>query len=157
MGTNLNLFGDITPKAAIFKNESGKLCHSFPVASGKTILQGQLVVLNADGTIRPFEADADLQKVIGVAITNSVTPAYAESRQYGGVEVTVALKGYAITWGYAAAALEAGPVKPNAVAENGYAKYVQSVLTGETIDKAVTAIALNPATADLQLIQILIL
>lgn len=155
--SNLNLIGEQTPKAAIFKNESGKLCHSFPVATGKTILQGQLVVLNTDGTIRAFEADADLQKVIGVAITNSVTPAYSASRQYGDIEVTVALKGYAICWGYAAAALEAGPVKPNAVAANGYAKYVQSVLTGDTVDKAVTAIALNSASADLQLIQILIL
>ena len=154
---NLNMVGEITPKAAIFKSESGKLCHSFPVATGKTILQGQLVVLNTDGTIRTVEADADLSKVIGVAITNSPTPAYVASRQYGSVEVTVAMKGFAIVWGYAAGVLNAGPVKPNAVVAQGYSKYVQSVLGGATPDAGVTAIALNAATADLQLIQILIL
>lgn len=151
----MTLMGDKTPKAIIQKSESHKLHHSFPVKTGKKILQGQMVVLNTDGTIQAFESSDSLKNVIGVAITDSVNPAYVESKQHGPVEVTVAMRGYAIVYAAAgAASLNAGPIKPdgNMSSDGRYAKYVSD---GDSTNPIM--FNLTPATSDGDLIQILII
>jgi hypothetical protein len=151
---SLTILGDKTPSAVIFKSESHKLAHSFPVKEGKTIKKGQPIVLNTDGTVQAFEATDSLAKIIGYAITDSTTPAYAASKQYGAVEVTVAVKGHAILNAVAGGALSAGPVKPSGAldATSRYAKYVALAGGDPTV-----AIALNDADADGDLIQVLFL
>lgn len=151
---SMTIMGDKTPRAVIQKSESHKLHHSFPVKTGKTIYQGQMVVLNTDGTIQAFESSSNLKDVIGIAVTDSVNPAYQASKQYGDVEVTVAMKGYCIVYAAAgAASLNAGPVKPNGnLVDNRYAKYISD---GESTNPS--AINLTPVTSDGDLIQVLIL
>ena len=150
---SMTLVGDRTPQAVIYKSESHKLHHSFPVATSKKVLAGQLVVLNTDGTIQGFEAGDDLNKIIGAAVANSETPAYTASKQYGVVEVTVAVSAHMIVRAASGAALSAGPVKPNGLIYQGrYAKYV----TNGGSDP-IKAIALNEATAADQLVMVAIL
>lgn len=151
---SMTIMGDRTPRAVIQKSESHKLHHSFPVKKGKTIYQGQMVVLNDDGTIQAFESASELKNVIGYATTDSVNPAYTESKQYGPVEVTVAMKGFAIIYAAAGAAtLKSGPVKPSGDMVNSrYAKYVSDSTSTNPM-----AFNLTPATSDGDLIQVLIL
>lgn len=154
----MNIIGNKTPRSSVYKSESHKLCHAFPVKSSKTILKGQMVVLEEDGTISPFEAGSKLDKVIGTAITDSVTPAYAETKQHGPVEVTVAMIGYAIVWGVAgAASLKAGPVKPSGDLDTTrqYAKYVSVSVDDTTYAGNIRAINLTEATSDGDPIQVL--
>lgn len=151
---SMTIMGDKTQRAVIQKSESHKLSHSFPVKKGEKVLQGQMVVLNDDGTIQGFKSSDDIKKVIGVAVTNSDYPAYTASKQYGDIEVTVALRGYAIVFGMnTEASLVSGPVKPDGNTQNGYAKYV---VDSEATD--VKAINLTPISdAANSLIQVLIL
>ena len=51
---DLHKVGGRTPQAVIYKSESHKLHQAFPVKSGDTIVQGQPVKLNDDGTISPY-------------------------------------------------------------------------------------------------------
>lgn len=154
---SLTLFGDVTPQSVIHKFESHKLMQAFPVATGKPIGIGQLVVLLDDGTIRGYEAvdavAATLRKPIGFAITSSTTPAYGESKQHGAVDVTVCVKGFAITYGIAKTDVVAGPIVPTGDLDTTkrYAAYSQ----GEA-DTELVAYALNPADAG-ELLQVLIL
>lgn len=160
--TPLTLLGGITPKNVIHKIESHKLMHALPVATGKIIVDGQPVVILADGTVRGFEAGDTLSHIIGTAITNSANAAYGASKQHGPVDVTVAVKGFAIVYGIAGADLTAGPVKPTGVLDTTkrYAAYEQAVadVTAPAFigGDLVTAIALNPADTG-ELIQLLIL
>lgn len=154
---SMTILGSKTSPVVIYKSESGKLHHSFPVKSGEKALPGQPVVLNTDGTVQGFKSGDSLYSIIGVAVNSSETPAYKDSKQYGAIEVTVAVKGYAITNALSGAALNAGPVKPNGtITSEGYAKYVQSVFSG-TPDGIVTAIALNDAAGADEVIQVMIL
>lgn len=141
---DMTKFGSATPKSVIYKSESHKLAHSFPVKTGKTILPGQLVVLNTDGTIQAFESGNSLYRIIGMAVNNSSTPAYAESKQYGVVEVTVALSGQAIIRGASAGALDAGPVKPNGnLYSSIYPVFVASSIT-TTVEGTISAVTAIP-------------
>lgn len=152
-----------TPVAAIFKSESHKLHHAFPLKTGKSVVQGQLVVLNADGTVQGFGTDDSLANVIGVAITNSANPSYQASMQHGPVDITVAVKGHAIVNAVAGDdGITAGPVKPTGALDSTgkYAKYINTEAattidvdidggtdTGQalaSVDDQVVAIALNP-------------
>lgn len=101
--SDMHKFGDATGKAVVFKSESHKLHHSLPVKTGETVKKGQPVVLNTDGTIQGFKTGNSLSMIIGYAVTDSANPAYQSSKQYGVVEVTVALKGYGILYGVSAA------------------------------------------------------
>lgn len=78
----MTVLGDKT-KTRVYKHESHKLHQAFPVAMEagvpKVINQGDLVKLNADGTIERFSGDS--AGYIGVAITDSKTPAYGASMQ----------------------------------------------------------------------------
>lgn len=149
----MTIMGDKTRRAVIQKSESHKLHHSFPVKKGKNAVPGQFVVLNDDGTVQGFETSDDPKKIIGVAVNNSNYPAYQESKQYGPVEVTVAMTGYMIVFAAAgAASLNAGPVKPDGNMVDGiYAKYIAD-------DESTSPVAYNltKATEDGELIQVLI-
>lgn len=154
----MNIIGNKTPRSAVYKSESHKLCHAFNVNSGKTIRKGQMVVIEENGTISPFESGSKLDKVIGTAITDSITPAYQETKQHGPIEVTVAVIGYAIVWGVAgAASLKAGPVKPNGNLDSTdqYAKYVSLEADDTTYKGNIRAINLTEATSDGDPIQVL--
>lgn len=160
----MTIMGDRTQRAIIQKSESHKLHHAFPVKSGKTIYQGNLVVLESDGTIRPYESTDNSQLILGVAVTDSVNPAYAASKQ-NEVEVTVAMRGYMIVYGVnqTSGALNAGPVVPQGTRKGIYDYYVaqNNIETVETSKKVlkepVVAINLTKASAKDDLIQVLIL
>lgn len=136
--------GTPTPKAVIHKSESYKLHQAFPVKSGQTIIQGQPVALNIDGTIQPYYGTGVF---LGIAVTNSEYPATAL-----GVEVTVMVQAYAIVYGLAQAALDAGPVVPVSLSEDSiYVTYKRDEAEGHP-----TFISINPATEANELIQILV-
>ena len=97
---DLHKVGSRTPQAVIYKSESHKLHQAFPVKSGDTIVQGQPVKLNNDGTISPYTG-AEGEIYIGIAIGYSKYPAYPPSA--AGVEVTVMVHGYTVIHGIAKA------------------------------------------------------
>ena len=139
------LTGEPTPQAVIYKNESHKLNQAFPVKSGKTIIQGQPVKLNTDGTIEAYIGEG---QYLGIATTNSENTATTENAT--DIEVTVMVSGYAIVYGLSNGTITAGPVVPAGEPESDkqYVKYKQG-----TDDKF---LALNTADAADELIQILI-
>lgn len=142
--------GTPTPKAVIHKSESYKLHQAFLVKSGQTIIQGQPVALNTDGTIQPYYGTGVF---LGIAVTNSEYPAYpAYPATALGVEVTVMVQAYAIVYGLAQAALDAGPVVPVSLSEDSiYVTYKRDEAEGHP-----TFISINPATEANELIQILV-
>ena len=87
---------------------------------------------------------------LGIAVTDSVTPAYAGQRAYP-MEVTVAVEGFAICHYAAAAAIVPGWVKPNltsgavTVMDNRYTAVEQSEASGSPVESKF--IALAPASA----------
>lgn len=145
-----------TPKAAIFKSESHKLHQAFPVKKGESVIQGQPVVLNTDGTIQGFKPTDAIKNIIGWAATDSINPAYEESKQHGPIEVTVMVRGYAIIWGVSKAALATGPVKPTGGkvkdSDSPYTEYEADSTTAAPI-----AYNLTPASAAGDLVQILVI
>ena len=143
-----------TPRAAIFKSESHKLHQAFPVKEGESVIQGQPVVLNTDGTIQGFKSTDAVKNIIGWAATDSINPAYKESKQHGPIEVTVMVRGYAIIWGVSKAVLTTGPVKPTGAkdSDNTYAEYEADSTTAAPI-----AYNLTPASAAGDLVQILVI
>lgn len=136
-----------TPQTVIYKSESHKLHQAFPVAEGETIVAGQPVYLKNDGTVKGFEAGLPF---LGIAVTNSETPAYPAGA--AGVEITVMVEGYAICYGVANAAIaKAGyviPVTVSPVSQEGYVKYATS-------NEATNFIAINSAEEG-DLIQVII-
>ena len=143
-----------TPRAAIFKSESHKLHQAFPVKEGESVIQGQPVVLNTDGTIQGFKSTDAIKNIIGWAATDSINPAYKESKQHGPIEVTVMVRGYAIIWGVSKGALTTGPVKPTGLkdTDNTYAEYDADSATAAPI-----AYNLTPASVAGDLVQILVI
>lgn len=143
-----------TPRAAIFKSESHKLHQAFPVKEGESVIQGQPVVLNTDGTIQGFKPTDAVKNIIGWAATDSINPAYKESNRHGPIEVTVMVRGYAIIWGKSKAALTTGPVKPTGVkdSDNTYTEYEADSTTAAPI-----AYNLTPASSAGDLVQILVI
>lgn len=143
-----------TPRAAIFKSESHKLHQAFPVKEGESVIQGQPVVLNTDGTIQGFKSTDAVNNIIGWAATDSINPAYKESKQHGPIEVTVMVRGYAIIWGVSKTALTTGPVKPTGAkdSDNTYAEYEADSTTAAPI-----AYNLTPASSAGDLVQILVI
>lgn len=137
------IVGVKTPQAVIYKSESHKLHQAFTVKAGDTIIQGQPVMLNADGTISPYVGTGIY---LGIAITDSVYPAYP------GDEVTVMVQGFAVVYGVATAAVTAGYVTPSAPDEDSlYTNY-----TNTSASAASNFIALNTADAKGDLIQVLV-
>ena len=137
------LTGVKTPQAVIYKSESHKLCQAFPVKEGQTIIQGQPVALNDDGTIQGY---AGTGVYLGIAITDSEFPAYP------GNEVTVMMQGFAVVYGVATAKVTTGYVTPSAPDEDSfYTKY-----TNTSSGAASDFIAISAADAANDLIQVLV-
>ena len=147
---DLHKVGGRTPQAVIYKSESHKLHQAFPVKSGDTIVQGQPVKLNNDGTISPYTG-AKGEVYIGIAVNYSKYPAYPATSQ--GVEVTVMVEGFSVIHGIAKAEITVtGYVQTDGTLDDSgtYANFSPSADSAET-----NFIALNLAEVD-ELIQILV-
>ena len=141
---DMAIVGVKTPQAVIYKSESHKLHQAFVVKDEETIIQGQPVMLNADGTISPYVGGEGVY--LGIAMTDSVYPAYP------GNEVTVMVEGFAVVYGVASAALTAGYVNPAAPDKDSlYVKYANTASSA-----ASNFIALNAADAAGDLVQVLV-
>ena len=123
--TPLTLMGSKTPRAVIYKTESHKLNQAFNVKKGKTVVKGQPVKLETDGTISPYTGTGIY---LGIAVTDSVNPAYQAQRNFP-VEVTVMVEGFAIVnWVASGDSTPAGYLTPGADLLNGrYVKATTSV------------------------------
>lgn len=150
--TPLTLFGEKTPRAIIYKHESHKLHQAFAVKvdqnKAEDILQGQPVKLNSDGTVSVYTGAAG-EIYLGIAITDSPTPAYTAQRGYP-VEVTVMVQGFCICNYVAKAKLNAGYVSLDGTVLNGHFPIAATSST------ATNFIALNPADAANDVIQVLV-
>lgn len=147
---DLHKVGGRTPNAVIYKSESHKLHQAFPVKEGDTIVQGQPVKLNNDGTISPYTG-AEGEIYLGIAVNYSKYPCYPPTEQ--GPEVTVMVEGFSVVHGIAKAAITTtGYVQTDGTldATGVYPNYSPSAANAET-----HFIALNIAEAD-ELVQILV-
>lgn len=105
---DLHKVGGQTLQAVIYKSESHKLHQAFPVKDGDTIVQGQPVKLNTDGTISPYTG-AEGEVYLGIAVNYSKYPAYPAMAAW--VEVTVMMEGFAVIHGIANAEITTGYVQ----------------------------------------------
>lgn len=146
---DLHKVGSRTPQAVIYKSESHKLHQAFPVKKGDTIVQGQPVKLNTDGTISPYTGGEE-EIYIGIAIGYSKYPAYPPSAV--GVEVTVMVQGYTVIHGIAKEAIATtGYVQTDGTLDDSgiYPNYESSETNAET-----PFLAINTAEAG-ELVRIL--
>lgn len=145
---DLHKVGGRTPQAVIYKSESHKLHQAFPVKDGDTIVQGQPVKLNTDGTISPY---TEGEVYLGIAVNYSKYHAYPATA--AGVEVTVMMEGFAVIHGIAKGEItKTGYVQTDGTldASGTYPNFSPSVSGAET-----KFIALNVAEVD-DLVQILV-
>lgn len=147
---DLHKVGGRTPQAVIYKSESHKLHQAFPVKDGDTIVQGQPVKLNTDGTISPYTG-AENEVYLGIAVNYSKYHAYPVPAV--GVEVTVMMEGFAVIHGIAKAKItETGYVETDGTLDASctYPNFSPSTSGAET-----KFIAINMAEVD-DLVQILV-
>ena len=113
--------GSATPQTVIYKNESHKLHQAFPVKSGQTVIQGQPVQLNSDGTIQAYFGTGIY---LGIAVTDTQYPAYPVGNKIP--EVTVMVEAFAIVYGVAGEVMATcGAVLPNTLDEDSiYVTYM---------------------------------
>lgn len=146
---DLHKVGGRTPQAVIYKSESHKLHQAFPVKKGDTIVQGQPVKLNTDGTISPYTG-AESGVYLGIAVNYSKYPAYPATATE--VEVTVMMEGFAVIHGIAKDDITTGYVQTDGTldASGTYPNFSPSASGTET-----KFIAINMAEVD-DLVQILV-
>ena len=146
---DLHKVGGRTLQAVIYKSESHKLHQAFPVKNGDTIVHGQPVKLNIDGTISPYTGDEG-EVYLGIAVNYSKYPAYPAMAAW--VEVTVMMEGFAVIHGIAKAGIKTGYVQTDGTldASGTYPNFSPSVSGAET-----KFIAINVAEVD-DLVQILV-
>lgn len=146
---DLHKVGGRTPQAVIYKSESHKLHQAFPVKDSDTIVQGQPVKLNSDGTISPYTGD-ESEVYLGIAVNYNKYPAYPATA--AGVEVTVMMEGFAVIHGIAKAKITTGYVQTNGTLDDSgtYPNFSPSTGGAET-----KFIAINLADMD-DLVQILV-
>ena len=147
---DLHKVGGRTPQAVIYKSESHKLHQAFPVKNGNTIVQGQPVKLNDDGTISPYTGSKD-EVYLGIAVNYSKYPAYPATAAE--VEVTVMMEGFAVIHGIAETKITTtGYVQSTGTLDDSgtYPKFSPATDGAET-----KFIAINMADAD-DLVQILV-
>lgn len=141
--------GSPTPQTVIFKSESHKLHQAFPVAkdSGvtKTIVPGQPVKLNEDGTIEGYFGTG---VYLGIAVTSSDNAPYPEGAL--GKEVTVMVEAFAVVYGVSSASVKAGYVSPEKVEKDSqYVTYKESSTPTDFI-------AISTASEAKELVQVII-
>jgi len=140
----LTQFGEKTKSVFLKGVESNKIHQEFEVKAGSSVIKGQPLVLNTDGTVLPAAAGAKSFTVIGYALHTRAT----------GELVTVAMKAYAIVWGQSLGALNAGPVKVGAApTDTTYGGYVA---TADAAGADVVGFALDAAAAADELVRIAI-
>lgn len=146
---DLHKVGGRTPQAVIYKSESHKLHQAFPVKDGDTLVQGQPVKLNTDGTISPYTGGSG-EVYLGIAVNYSKYPAYPATAV--GVEVTVMMEGFAVIHGIATEITKTGYVQTDGTldASGTYPNFSPSTSGAET-----KFIAINVADVD-DLVQILV-
>ena len=147
---DLHKVGGQTLQAVIYKSESHKLHQAFPVKNGDTIVHGQPVKLNTDGTISPYTG-VEGEVYLGIAVNYSKYPAYPAMAAW--VEVTVMMEGFAVIHGIAKAEIKAtGYVQTDGTLDPSgtYPNFSPSVSGAET-----KFIAINVAEVD-DLVQILV-
>lgn len=147
---DLHKVGGQTLQAVIYKSESHKLHQAFPVKDGDTIVHGQPVKLNNDGTISPYTGDKS-EVYLGIAVNYSKYPAYPAMAAW--VEVTVMMEGFAVIHGIAKDNItETGYVHTDGTldASGTYPNFSPSAGGAET-----KFIAINTAVVD-DLVQILV-
>lgn len=153
--TPMTLMGQKTPRASIYKHESHKLHQAFPVkvtdSVAEKIVKGQPVKLNTDGTISPYNGSGIY---LGIAVTDSINPAYAAQRNYP-MEVTVMMEGFAIVnWVSGASQITAGYVNTDGSLLNG--KYVKATNTATSGTTPSNFIAITTADEVNEVIQVLV-
>lgn len=147
---DLHKVGGRTLQAVIYKSESHKLHQTFPVKDGDTIVHGQPVKLNTDGTISPYTG-VEGEVYLGIAVNYSKYPAYPAMAAR--VEVTVMMEGFAVIHGIAKAGItETGYVQTDGTldASGTYPNFSPLVSGAET-----KFIAINVAEVG-DLVQILV-
>ena len=146
---DLHKVGGRTLQAVIYKSESHKLHQAFPVKDGDTIVHGQPVKLNTDGTISPYTG-VEGEVYLGIAVNYSKYPAYPAMAAW--VEVTVMMEGFAVIHGIAKADIKTGYVQTDGTLDDSgtYTNFSPSVSDAET-----KFIAINVADKD-DLVQILV-
>ena len=146
---DLHKVGGRTPQAVIYKSESHKLHQALPVKDGDTIVQGQPVKLNTDGTISPYTG-ATGEVYLGIAVNYSKYPAYPATA--AGVEVTVMMEGFAVIHGIAKDEITTTYVQTDGTLDDSgtYPNFSPSASNAET-----KFIAINVAEVD-DLVQILV-
>lgn len=150
----LTLYGQKTPRVSIYKHESHKLHQAFNVADGVTIVQGMPVALDNTGKLIAYTG-AEGQVYLGVAVTDSVTPAYHAQREYP-IEVTVAVEGYMICHWAATAAITPGYVKPaGTLFNNRYPNCANTTSGAESKFIALAAVS-APAGGEAELVPVLV-
>lgn len=147
-------FGGTTPRVVIYKSESHKLHQAFHVKDSVKIYAGNPVAITADGRIELL-TNANEANYLGIAVTDSINPAYKESANAGSVEVTVAVQGFMIINAISEAALDAGPVEigTGMDATNHFTKF--KTFTQDEAATPVKFISLTKASAKDELIQVL--
>ena len=136
----------------IYKHESHKLHQAFNVADGVTIVQGMPVALDTTGKLVAYTG-ATGQVYLGVAVTDSVTPAYAGQRGYP-LEVTVAVEGYMICHWAAKTAVTPGYVKPDGTLFND--RYPNCTTSTSETKFIALAPAEAPSNGETELVPVLV-
>lgn len=150
-------FGGTTPRVVIYKSESHKLHQAFPVKAPVRIYAGNPVAIKTDGTIELLTKNNEAN-YLGIAVTDSINPAYKESANAGSVEVTVAVQGFMIINAISETALNAGPVEigTGMDATNHFTKFKPFAQTdAASATRPVNFISLTEASAKDELIQVL--
>lgn len=153
-GNKLTLYGQKTPRVSIYKHESHKLHQAFNVAANVTIVQGMPVALDNTGKLIAYTG-AENQVYLGVAVTDSVTPAYAGQREYP-IEVTVAVEGYMICYWAAKAAITPGYVKPDGTLFNNRYPNCTNTTSGAESKFIALAPASAPSGGEVELVPVLV-
>ena len=151
----LTLGGEVTPRTVIYKHESHKLHQAFvpKLKAGSTtervqILKSQPVALTAEGEIEVYTGASD-QIYLGIAVTDSINPAYKATRNYP-IEVTVMVEAFAVCNYVAKDALDCGYVKPNGDTVNNHFIQVE-----ESADET-KFICITPADEPNDVVQVLV-
>lgn len=150
-------FGGTTPRVVIYKSESHKLHQAFPVKGSAKIYAGNPVAITTDGKIELL-TKVNEANYLGIAVTDSINPAYKESANVGPVEVTVAVQGFMIINAISEAALNAGPVEIGTGMDttSHFTKFKTFTQAGaEAVTRPVNFISLTKTTSKDELIQVL--
>lgn len=154
---NLTLLGEKTPRTVIYKSESHKLHQAFtPKDKNTVILRGMAVAIEEDGTISPYVSPGTGivpdQIYLGIAVTDSINPAYREQRGFP-IEVTVMVEAFAIVNWVAKEEMTCGYCLPTADTLNDRFVVAEKV-DGASIQSQF--INITPADAANDVIQVLV-